>query len=58
MFPDRPSLAVLPFANLAHNPEEEFFSDGITDDIIARLARNRSLFVIARSSQFFGIGLA
>ena len=50
--PNRPSLVVLPFANLSGDPEQEYFSDGVTDDIIAQLARNRSLFVIARSSGF------
>ncbi|MCL4747044.1 MAG: winged helix-turn-helix domain-containing protein [Burkholderiaceae bacterium] len=50
--PDKPSIAVLPFANLGADPEQEFFTDGITDDIIADLSRFHSLFVIARNSSF------
>ena len=50
--PDRPSIAVLPFDNLSSQPEETYFSDGITEDIITGLARFRSLFVIARNSSF------
>ena len=46
--PDRPSVAVLPFDNLSGQPEETYFSDGITEDIITGLAHFRSLFVIAR----------
>jgi len=49
---DRPSVAVLPFDNLSGQPEETYFSDGITEDIITGLARFRSLFVIARNSSF------
>jgi adenylate cyclase len=48
----RPSLAVLPFINLSGDPGQEYQSDGVADEIISRLARNRSLFVIARSSSF------
>jgi TolB-like protein len=47
-----PSLAVLPFINLSGDPEQEYFSDGITEDIITELSRFRSLFVIARNSSF------
>ena len=47
-----PSLAVLPFTNLSDDPEQEYFSDGITEDIITELSRFRSLFVIARNSSF------
>ncbi len=47
-----PSLAVLPFTNLSGDPEQEYFSDGITEDIITELSRFRSLFVIARNSSF------
>jgi adenylate cyclase len=50
--PDKPSVAVLPFANLSGDPEQEYFSDGITEDIITELSRFRSLFVIARNSSF------
>ena len=49
----RPSLAVLPFDNLSDDPEEEYFADGITDDVITRLAKNPGLMVIARDSTFF-----
>ena len=50
--PDKPSIAVLPFNNMSGDPEQEFFSDGITDDIITELARYDELFVIARHSSF------
>jgi adenylate cyclase len=50
--PNRPSIAVLPFINLSGDPGQEYFSDGVADDIIAQLARGGSLFVIARSSSF------
>jgi len=50
--PDKPSIAVLPFTNLSADPEQEYFSDGITEDIITELSRFRSLFVIARNSSF------
>jgi adenylate cyclase len=49
----RPTLAVLPFENLSSDPEEEYFADGITDDVITRLAKNPGLMVIARDSTFF-----
>jgi TolB-like protein/cytochrome c-type biogenesis protein CcmH/NrfG len=49
---DPPSLAVLPFTNLSGDPQQEYFSDGITEDIITELSRFRSLFVIARNSSF------
>ncbi|WP_225707272.1 winged helix-turn-helix domain-containing tetratricopeptide repeat protein [Bradyrhizobium cenepequi] len=49
---DRPSLAVLPFSNLSGDPAQDYFSDGITGDIIAELSRFRSLFVVARHSSF------
>ena len=50
--PDKPSLAVLPFANMSGDPEQEYFADGITEDIITALSRMRSFFVIARNSTF------
>src|SRR6266700_4953828 len=48
----RPSVAVLPFKNLSGDPEQEYFSDGITEDIITALSKYRSLVVIARNSSF------
>jgi TolB-like protein len=50
--PDRPAIAVLPFANLSGDPEQEYFSDGITEDIITALSKLRWFFVIARNSSF------
>ena len=50
--PDRPSVAVLAFANMSGDPEQEYFSDGIADDIITELSRIRWLSVIARNSSF------
>jgi TolB-like protein len=50
--PDRPSLAVLPFQNLSSDPEQEYFADGIVEDVIAGLARIKWLFVISRNSSF------
>jgi TolB-like protein/Tfp pilus assembly protein PilF len=49
---DRPSIAVLPFTNMISDPEQQYFSDGITEDIITELSRFRSLLVIARNSSF------
>ena len=49
---DKPSIAVLPFLNLSGDPEQTYFSDGVTEDIITELSRFRSLFVIARNSSF------
>jgi adenylate cyclase len=49
---DKPSIAVLPFTNMSSDPEQEFFSDGIAEDIIAALSLYPSLFVIARNSSF------
>ena len=50
--PDKPSIAVLAFANMSGDPEQEYFTDGITDDVITELSRFDSLFVIARNSSF------
>jgi adenylate cyclase len=50
--PDKPSIAVLPFNNLSGDPEQEYFSDGITEDIITALSKHPNLFVIARNSTF------
>jgi adenylate cyclase len=50
--PDKPSLAVLPFANLSGDPEQEYFADGVVEDIITSLSRSGWLFVIARNSSF------
>jgi adenylate cyclase len=50
--PDKPSVAVLPFTNMSSDPEQEFFADGIAEDIITALSRYPSLFVIARNSSF------
>ena len=50
--PDRPSIAILPFANLSGDPEQDYFSDGIVEDITTALSRNRAFFVIARNSSF------
>jgi TolB-like protein/Tfp pilus assembly protein PilF len=48
----KPSIAVLPFTNMSSDPEQEYFSDGITEDIITELSRFHNLFVIARNSSF------
>jgi adenylate cyclase len=50
--PEKPSIAVLPFLNLSGDPEQEYFTDGVTEDIITELSRFHSLFVIARNSSF------
>jgi adenylate cyclase len=50
--PDKPSAAVLPFNNMSADPEQEFFADGIAEDVITALSRYPSLFVIARNSCF------
>ena len=50
--PDKPSIAVLPFQNMSGDPEQEYFADGMVEDIITALSRFRSLLVIARNSSF------
>jgi TolB-like protein/class 3 adenylate cyclase len=50
--PDKPSIAVLPFQNMSGDPEQEYFADGIVEDIITALARSPGLFVTARNSSF------
>jgi TolB-like protein len=56
--PDRPSIAVMPFANLSGDPDQEYFADGLSEDLITDLARIRWLFVIARNSTFVYKGAA
>src|SRR5260370_16060486 len=50
--PDKPSIAVLPFQNMSGDPEQEYFADGMVEEIITALSRNKQLFVIARNSSF------
>jgi adenylate cyclase len=50
--PDKPSMAVLPFENLSGDPEQEYFADGMVEEIITAISRIRWLFVIARNSSF------
>jgi TolB-like protein/class 3 adenylate cyclase len=50
--PDKPSIAVLPFENMSGDPEQEYFADGMVEDIITALSRFKALFVIARNSSF------
>jgi TolB-like protein/Tfp pilus assembly protein PilF len=52
LLPDRPAIAVLPFTNMSGDPEQEYFSDGISEDIITALSKLRWFFVIARNSSF------
>ncbi|WP_429432338.1 winged helix-turn-helix domain-containing protein [Pseudomonas frederiksbergensis] len=52
VLPDKPSITVLPFQNMSGDPEQEYFADGMVEDIIAALSRIRWLFVIARNSSF------
>jgi adenylate cyclase len=52
LLPDRPSIAVLPFSNMSGDPEQEYFADGMVEDIITALSHFKSLFVIARNSSF------
>ena len=50
--PDKPSIAILPFDNMSSDPEQEYFADGVTDDLITALSNVQSFFVIARNSSF------
>jgi TolB-like protein len=50
--PDKPSIAVLPFENMSGDPEQEYFADGMVEEIVTALSRNKQLFVIARNSSF------
>ena len=50
--PDKPSIAVLPFQNMSGDPEQEYFADGMVEEIITALSRDQQLFVIARNSSF------
>jgi TolB-like protein len=52
LLPDKPSIAVLPFDNMSGDPEQEYFADGMVEEIITALSRFRQLFVIARNSTF------
>jgi len=54
--PDKPSIAVLPFQNMSGDPEQEYFVDGLVEDIITSLSKFKSLFVIARNSSFANKG--
>jgi len=56
--PDKPSIAVLPFTNMSGDPDQEYFADGITEDIITELSKFRWFFVIARNSTFVFKGQA
>jgi adenylate cyclase len=56
--PDKPSIAVLPFANLSGDPEDDYFADGVVEDIITGLSRVKWIFVIARNSSFLYKGRA
>jgi TolB-like protein len=50
--PDKPSIAVLPFQNMSGDPEQEYFADGMVEDIITALSRTKALFVSSRNSSF------
>lgn len=56
--PDKPSIAVLPFQNMSGDPQQDYFADGMVEDIIAGLSRIKWLFVIARNSSFIYKGKA
>src|SRR5215208_1669075 len=52
VLPDKPSIAVLPFENMSGDPEQEYFADGMVEEITTALSRFKALFVIARNSSF------
>ena len=52
LLPDKPSIAVVPFTNMSGDPEQEYFADGMTEDLITDLSKIAGLFVIARNSSF------
>jgi adenylate cyclase len=56
--PDKPSIAVLPFQNMSGDPEQQYFSDGMTEDIITELSRFRSLLIIATKPSTCGASAA
>ena len=56
--PDKPSIAVLPFQNMSGDPEQDYFADGMVEDIVTGLSRIKWLFVIARNSSFVYKGKA
>jgi adenylate cyclase len=56
--PDKPSIAVLPFQNMSYDPEQDYFADGMVEDIVTGLSRIKWLFVIARNSSFVYKGKA
>jgi adenylate cyclase len=56
--PDKPSIAVLPFVNMSGDPEQEYFSDGLTEDLITDLSKFKNMFVISRNSVFLYKGKA
>ena len=56
--PDRPAIAVLPFTNMTDDPTQDYFSEGISEDIITALSKLRWFFVIARNSSFIYKGKA
>ncbi len=52
MLPDKPSIAILPFENLSSDPQQDYFADGFTEDVITNVAQSKEIFVIARNSTF------
>jgi adenylate cyclase len=58
MMPDKPSIAILPFTNMSGDPEQEYFSDGIAEDIITDLSKITNLFVVGRNTSFTYKGMS